>query len=396
MADMDFEVPTADWSATGSILDMLTGDINPPALAPRFQALKAYREVYDDKWARWTEEALGIKLGWVQGTCVGVADLAVIDPPTALGESYSNEMHDVLVAMGRDGGAIVWFDPYDGVLRVLDAMEARPADEGWLYVEPQSETTSGISGTAIVTVILNTGDCFRTLYDWSPTRLGNPLGPTQANASLPPAIATRGTTRQESWGTPLCESAFSLALEANRRLTSLSDYLDAQQTPNATVRMKEGAQRTLGDTTAPEAKQITIATNASKVLSEYYAGLGKPDRKTLILPNSVQEVGAVVWNAQPDISLMLYHEMQRNFEHVSGTPGILSGLERAGMAGIALKRLLLPLYTTVLDMPDSGKFAASLALGTEVVSEHPFDVLENAATASPGTVPQPGGEEPML
>ena len=176
-------------------------------------------------------------------------------------------------------------------------------------------------------------------------------------------------------GTSMYDDLIPLVVELSRRYSKNSKTLDAHADPLLIAYMSDTEYQSLGrefDPTAQTAKeQMAAADKALKAFRRRdIAQVGDPNVKMEYL----------TWDAGMESSFKQIDQMVQEIGVMTGLAQLLK-VNDSGMSGVALRRLMLPLFAATLALQREMIRKVSELVGQTVVWPHPFEELENQDTS---------------
>ena len=223
-----------------------------------------------------------------------------------------------------------------------------PTNDGWWYAEPIADMDGNYLSVNVMSFEANAlTQCtyqFGGTY-WS--NIGSPIGEeTVMSVDYDPVRVICRSPRHSggTWGTSILEDLASLAGQINKRYTDIDRYLTRQVDPTFTYRIADGDRDDIAPDVAPDADFDDAADALDQALSSAY-----DDSDHWALPNAIQGMEAVTWDAGVGESMLFIEHLQQVIEATAAIPGLFSGLDGDGApSGVALKRMMLRLYASSL------------------------------------------------
>ena len=200
-----------------------------------------------------------------------------------------------------------------------------------------------------------------------------------------------------AWGVSMYCDLLPLVLDLADHMSGVSTVLAKHRRPKLATWINYDDLAEKGEEYNPQA-----STEKEKIKAGKDALRAELDDDIFALGNLKQKIEYITWNAQLDSS---FKHQERLKAEINFLTGLVSILEAAGNipSGVALRRMLIPLYASTRTLQDTLKNRSQLLLRVlqELRSEaptavvewaHPFDVLDEAM-GSQGIRPDVGGDD---
>jgi len=369
-----------DWSGRIDVEAALDKGIWPPqAMTARRNRLVLYQDLFDGEWAQVSEDDLRVQVNYFRRIPVGLADILSMSPPQTgdleLDEAISEAAYDGVISMLRSGAALFWTNPETGDPEVLDPRYWFPGVEGWVYAVPLLSPGTGL--TDRLDVRYQTGEVFtQTVYAFAGQNIGRVIE-TQS-FRMPDTLAlVRNRPVTSGWGGSVADQLASAVVEVSDRYSKIGAVLDKFVKPLLTFRVASSELPDLAPDITDEDSWVEVQEKVDKVFS------GIADQDVIELQDEVQDVTALTWDPRLETALDQIQALQQDIETLASMPGLHTGFSEAGMSGIAIKRILIPLYAhsrslQIRLVQGLNKSLAAAGVNAVVDWPHPFDVLEEA------------------
>ena len=320
-----------------------------------------------------------------------IAELLLMEPPEFANPKQTNNivsaLYDILVSQGVYGAAVVLAtqDP-DDPIEVVEPMWFVPTVSGWYVAEPMVDLSGNYSQIRIRQYFNDSGTITSTVHQfgstfWSAIGSVEETEPTIYVSEDPlrviPRLPRHRGTRYR-WGTSVLEDIASPIAELNQRLSDVSYALGRQARPPMTYRIADADREEI----APEATDTTPFDEATDeldmALKEY------DQHEHWVLPDAIQAMEAVTWNADASSSFDMMASLYSAIEVAASIPGLFDGLQNDGAAsGVALKRMMLRLYANSLQTQKATEIAVNEVLAMSGVPpmqwQNALSVVEEAS-----------------
>ncbi len=292
-----------------------------------------------------------------------VSDLLTSSPITHADNELEMQMNDAVYeasrALIRDNAAIIWLDPRDGELSVLDARYWFPTGNGWVYATPiygkldYAITDLHNEDAFFIHVLHQDGE---TLTDevryFNSANVGGeaPVDKLvsdpveQAQAVVPNTLTVVGKRGQSCF-----DVIAPLVFEISRRHTANSYALGNISSPPfiPIVDPNEASSIVEDDNTSGN---IDLSGNTSPLANRLHNAAKAAKVDIIDLDRRVQGLEPVTYDPQIDSSLQVIADLRIELMHALGMPNLLSSEGMFGNApsGTALKRINTALYARTL------------------------------------------------
>jgi len=384
-----------DWDLYATLDDLRRWP--PSRFASRNERLDHYQTLYRGDYTNMvaTQDAVRVRVNYHRRLVTLVAGLLTTVDPVQTPELVDPQAltvvaSELLVDQLRYGGAIVRcglapdIGPY---IDVLDPTAWYPLEDGGhLIVSPYVSATAQDANPdrARVTIIDNRGTTSLFDYSWSGSTLGDQL---DTGTSLGWSVVERVTMlpRVPGWGTSWYDDLTPLVVELARRLTSASSILDAHERPLLSTWVDDqDLSAFLPDDPNPP---LGNARRGAAV-----PGLEDWRRHDIVsVPNQLQRYEYITWDGQLSASINTIEQLRMSIHVLTAIPAILEAVSGVP-SGVALKRLLLPLYAVTRSLQSQTRLALEAVLSgigqfagygdIRVEWPHAFDALDEEARAN--------------
>lgn len=380
---MAFErIRQIDYSGVIDIAQVLAQRQWPPqAMVQRHNRMGLYQELFDGDWHGLNVDDLEVQVNYFKRLPVGLADLLSMSPPATgrpdLDEAVSEATYDGVVSLLRSGGCLFWTDPGTGDISVLDPRWWFPGVDGsWIYGVPVLSPATGQADTLAVRHWRG-GVYTEAVYKYEGASLGAELASRQFNMRNDTLALVAARPTVAGWGTSLADAVASATVEISHRYTANSAVLDKLVKPMLSFRVATAELPDIEPDISDEDTWLEVQAKVDSVFS------GLADHEAIELQDEVQNVEALTWDPRLGPGMDQIEGLQGAVEMLASMPGLHTGFSEVGMSGVALKRILIPLYATSRSVQIrllQGLNASLRAAGVSARVDwpHPFDVLEEA------------------
>ena len=286
-----------------------------------------------------------------------VAELLLMVPPEFDDARQSVNMYQALYKIIADqsiyGASVVLAtgEPQEP-LEVLEPYYWVPTYEGWWYITPLVDPEGNYTEVEVRVFTNETNTLEHYIHVFGGTYntfIGDVIevGETVSYPNNPlrviPRLPCKVGMGDYKWGTSAFEDMASQVAEMNKRYSDISYALDRQAKPTMTYRIADADREDIAPEVTATGSFEDGVDELAKELSHY------DDHNHLALPNAIQGMDAITWDARVDESLIYVAELKASIEAAVSIPGLFTGLAMEGaLSGIALKRLMLRLYANTL------------------------------------------------
>jgi len=361
-----------------STVPSVEGEWPPPSLRERIEHLSLLRVVYDGD----TDDVPAVR--WVQRACVEMAEFMTV----GVQDDMADLVGSVIVDMMRYGGAVILGLEDD--VSVLDPRWLAPrTGGGWFYVSPQLDSDGDLTLAEVWTI--SDGSAEVSLRSFDRTRVGDVV---EEGGSVPAVFSE--ALRLPSvgfWGTSVTWAAADWQAASAGRWQGLNKALDKHEQPALTYRIADTDADAIFSEDDEDFETPYADLDTTGRIERAAAELQKwHDSGQFRVPDAVHDMQYVTYDPHTDVSLLAIEQLRSEFESAAGVPGLLTGLQEAGMSGIALKRLLAPLYAATLSLRRQALPAIEQVAGPFEWLDS-FDVLEGEPASNQSPVTDSGDEE---
>ena len=290
-----------------------------------------------------------------------------------------------LVDMSRYGTAVLWAGQSGGLpfVATIEPRDLYPLTDGWLLAGSYTSAAAPDARTDRLEAWIIDFDGTTTVreFKWDGSRsggtLGEEVGTVEQGADFSTIVqAARAPYMAPGWGTSQYPDLVAPVLEIAKRFSSTSATLDYHSDPLLSVYMASSAVNTRFNPDAPvgqsaDEKRSRIADNLQQFRRSRIAAV----------PNADIKMEYVTWDASLGAAFKQVEEARLAIQYVTGLVQLLER-SQGGLSGVALRRLMLPVYAATRAMQNELRKgleeAVSYALGEQVTVEweHIFDQLD--------------------
>ena len=329
------------------------------------------------------DEKLCVVANYFSRLSAALVDLLFITPPLVGGEDndLNDSLFDSVQGLTSDltshGNGVVVYD--GGVLESVDPGRVYPTGEDSEYYSIITIVRDQYLERQVVLAAGSDGDpneLFTERYKYTGDYGSGVVGTlleedveddTEGDAV---AIEIQRVPIVNGIGTSMYDDLIPLVVELARRYSKNSKTLDAHADPLLLAYMTDAEYAKMGAAYDPTAQTVKEQMNAGdKALKAFrrrdIAQVGDPNVKMEYL----------TWDAGMESSFKQIEQMVQEIGVMTGLAQLLK-VNDSGMSGVALRRLMLPLFAATLALQREMIRKISTLVEAEIVWPHPFEELE--------------------
>lgn len=376
-----------------------TKDFPPEQFAARNDRLDVLQRVYDGDWRDITDESIDVSVNHIRASIDKLTAILMTSRPEPdeeveidddLAQAIVDAADEALVHRQKFGMSVLMPTRRDGVLSI-EAVNPRywyPGDSYDVIAVPFTPQPN--NELIQVTEINANGSATQAVHNYSNGRLGEAVTTPVAMEAIIVRAARRPIEGQ-FWGTSSIPDLVLPALEYDRRLARHSYALDKNQHPLLMAMVDDSTLEKFNETILRAAVgQAVSGPDRNRMirdaLQDYFSDVR--DYDAAVFPAGVSNIEALTWDGNLQSGFMQLDEMRTAIAELTGLPTFLTE-EGIPASGVALKRLLFPLYASSARSLNDLRLALQRALrwllsDPEMMLDwpHAFEVMEDDAASS--------------